>query len=212
MAQRDLTPTSYMILGLLTAKDWSAYEIAEQVGRGVAELWPSADRQRYNAPKILLERGLVTATTVTKGTQRSRTVYSITDEGRTSLSDWLATQSTPPALQFEGMIRVIFAHQGTIDDLRSNLTTMREQATQSRSLFVSHAQRISAPEAGTLPQQNHLMALANRFMIGHFNHIAEWADWALEETADWPDTVQPATTHRKRTLSTLAHSIDNGSS
>ncbi|OYD69959.1 PadR family transcriptional regulator [Rhodococcus sp. OK302] len=212
MAQRDLTPTSYMILGLLTSKDWSAYEIAEQVGRGVAEIWPSADRQRYNAPKLLVERGLVTATTVTKGTQRSRTVYSITDEGRTALSDWLATQTTPPALQFEGMIRVIFANQGTIEDLRSNLATIREQATQSRSLFDSHAQRISAPGAGTLPQQNHLMALANRFMIGHFDHIAEWADWALEETADWPDTVQPATTHRKRTLSILAQSIDNESS
>lgn len=56
------------------------------------------------------------------------------------------------------------------------------------------------------------MALANRFMIGHFNHIAEWADWALEETADWPDTVQPATTHRERTMSTLARAIDDGSS
>lgn len=152
MAQRDLTPTSYMILGLLTVKDWSAYEIAEQVGRGVAELWPSADRQRYNAPKILLERGLVTASTVTKGTQRSRTVYSITDEGRTAL----VTGSPPrphPALQFEGMIRVIFANQGTIADLRTNLTTMREQATRSRSLFVSHAQRISAPKPAHSPSR-----------------------------------------------------------
>ena len=36
------------------------------------------------------------------------------------------------------------------------------------------------------------MAMANRFMIGHYDHIIEWATWALEQTSTWPDAVTPA--------------------
>ena len=60
MPNRPLTTAAYITLGLLTSRDWSAYQLAEQVGRGVDQLWPRADRQRYITPKRLLEEGLVT--------------------------------------------------------------------------------------------------------------------------------------------------------
>ncbi|MGA9873133.1 MAG: PadR family transcriptional regulator [Rhodococcus sp. (in: high G+C Gram-positive bacteria)] len=198
MAQGDLNTTSYVILGLLASRDWTAYEISVQFGRGFAELWPRADRQLYNAPKKLLERSLVSATTDPVGTGRSRTVYSITDAGREALATWLATGSKPSALEFEGMIRVLFADQGSLDDLRVNITTMREQAQRTRALFVAHAGRLLDVDNSTFPARQHLMTLANRFMIGHFSHISDWADWALSETETWSDTRTPATTHRER--------------
>jgi PadR family transcriptional regulator, regulatory protein AphA len=63
----QLTTTSYLILGLLTSRDWSAYELAEQVGKGVTEIWPRASRQLYNAPKQLVEQGLISAVTEQTG-------------------------------------------------------------------------------------------------------------------------------------------------
>nr|WP_296769079.1 PadR family transcriptional regulator [Rhodococcus sp. (in: high G+C Gram-positive bacteria)] len=210
MAQGDLNTTSYVILGLLISRDWSAYEIAEQVGRGVAEVWPRADRQRYNTPKRLLERGLVTARADAVGTQRSRTVYSITPEGRAALRDWLNTASRPSSLEFEGMIRVMFAEQGSIADLRTTLTTIGEQARQSRALFVGHAERMLQPDHGTFPDREHLMALANRFMVGHFTHMAQWSEWALAETRSWSDTVEPAVTEHERSREIFEGSIDQG--
>jgi PadR family transcriptional regulator AphA len=203
VAQGDLNTTSYVILGLLVTRDWTAYEISVQFGRGVGELWPRADRQLYNAPKKLLERGLVTASTDTAGTARSRTVYSITEEGRDALAQWLATTSKPSAFEFEGMVRVLFAEQGSLSDLRDNIATMRDQAQQTRALFLSHARRLHDVETSTFPERQHLMVLANRFMIGHFDHIADWADWALKETETWPDTVSPAITHRARSREIL---------
>ncbi|WP_072805899.1 PadR family transcriptional regulator [Rhodococcoides yunnanense] len=210
MPQGDLNTTSYVILGLLVSRDSSAYEISVHFSRGVAELWPRADRQSYNAPKKLLELGLVTSTSDPVGTKRRRTVYSITDSGREALATWLATRSRPSALEFEGMVRVLFAEQGSIDDLRANLATMREQALQTRGLFASHAERMREPDGGSFPERQHLMALANRFMIGHFSHIVEWADWALEETDSWPDTVSPAVTHRDRTREILRECAERG--
>ena len=205
MAREDLNTTSYVILGLLVSRDWSAYEIAEHFGKGIGELWPRADRQRYNAPKKLLSLGLVTATNQAVGA-RNRTVYSITTEGRDALGSWLSTESRPSAFEFEGMIRVLVAEQGNIDDLRNNLVIMRDQAAHSRSLFGMNAVLIRETDGGSFPEREHLMALANNFMMGHFSHIVEWAEWALDEIADWPDTISPATSHHQRSRAILAES------
>jgi DNA-binding PadR family transcriptional regulator len=210
VAQGDLNTTSYLILGMLTSRDWSAYEIAAQVGRGHAEIWPRADRQRYNAPKRLLERGLVSARTEATG-KRERTVYSITPAGRRALSEWLATESRPPALEFEGMVRVILSDQGSVADLRANLQTMRDQAIEKQALFLGHAATMLDQDGGTFPERVHLLVMANRFMVDHFANIVEWADWALEQTESWPDTSTPATTHRSQTRTILEETLDQGS-
>jgi len=83
------------------------------------------------------------------------------------------------------------AEQGTIEELHHNLESIREQSITARELFVAHAANIAAT-GGTFPERRHLFALANRFMIGHYDHIIEWAGWALEETSSWPDTMSPA--------------------
>jgi len=198
------TTTSYLILGMLCTRDWSAYELAEQIGRGVTELWPRADRQLYNAPKRLIEEGLAAARTEPAAGNRTRTVYSITDAGQDALRDWLADPAVAPsALEFEGMIRVMVADQGTIEDLRANLQTMADQARDSRDLFVGHVRLMRGPEGGVHPERQHLFAMVNRFMIGHFDHITTWAEWALTEIDDWPDTTTPAVTRTEQTKATL---------
>jgi PadR family transcriptional regulator AphA len=209
VAQGDLNTTSYLILGMLVSRDWSAYEIAAQVGKGLDDVWPRADRQRYNAPKRLLEKGLVTARTEATG-KRERTVYSITTAGRRALTDWLTTTSRPPALEFEGMVRVVLAGQGSIEDLRANLETMRDQALESRVLYVRHAEMMLGEDGGTFPERQHVLVLANRFMLDHFDHIAEWADWALEQAGSWPDTTAPAATHRAQSRAILEESLERG--
>ena len=113
MIDRPLTTSAYITLGQLTTQDRSAYELAEVVGRGVDLLWPRADRQRYITPKKLVEEGLVTARTEASG-KRNRTVYSITPEGRAALARWLSTEAQPPAIEFEGMIRVLVATRQVI--------------------------------------------------------------------------------------------------
>ena len=207
MTDRQLTTSAYLTLGLLTSRDWSAYQLAEQVGRGVDHLWPRAARQRYITPKQLLEEGLVTARAEPSG-RRTRTIYSITPAGREALALWLTTEARPPALEFEGMVRVLLSDEGTIEDLRANLQTMRRQSIAARALFADHAAFIAAT-GGTFPERKHLFALANRYMIGHYDHIIEWVDWSFEQIESWPDTVTPATDNDAQVREMLAPGLDS---
>jgi len=183
----QITTTAYLILGLLATREWSAYELAEQIGRGVTEVWPRADRQLYKTPKRLAEQGLVSSRTERTG-RRSRTVYKITPAGRKALRGWLATPTDAPSLEFEGMLRVLLADQGEVEDLRRTLQSTIAQARASRELFESHERYIEASDGGTFPERRHLFVLSTRFMLGHFTHLESWATWALAEVESWPDT------------------------
>jgi DNA-binding PadR family transcriptional regulator len=195
-----LTTTSYLILGMLSARDWSAYELAEQVDKGLTEVWPRARRQLYNAPKALLAEGLVTATRSAAG-RRSRTVYSITPAGREALRQWLTTPARPPALEFEGMLHVLLADAGGVEDLRRTLRDVIEHAARERERFEGHAALIRAT-GGTYPARQHLFRLSWEFMLGHYAHMSAWATWALEQIESWPDTTspseEPGPTHGRR--------------
>lgn len=205
MARGDLNATSFVVLGILASSDHSAYDIANIIGRGIGEIWPLAERQRYNAPKKLVELGYATSRTEATG-RRTRTVYSITPSGAEALREWLAQPPSPSALEFEGAVRVVLGEQGTLEDLRANLVVIAEQSRRTRDLFAGHAETMRSP-AASFPDREHLLALANRFMISHFNVMADWAEWALAETETWSDTVSPATTHRERTREILEESI-----
>ena len=89
-----LSTTSYAILGLLTLRPWSTYELAKQVQRSLGWFWPRAERKLYEEPKRLVAAGLAEAAAEMTGA-RPRTVYSVTRDGRDHLRRWLDEVPAP---------------------------------------------------------------------------------------------------------------------
>src|SRR5689334_14194107 len=85
---RPLTTTSFAILGLLSVRPWSAYELTGQMKRGLQYTWPRTETRIYQEPKNLVAHRLATARLEANG-KRRRTVYSITSTGRRALARWL---------------------------------------------------------------------------------------------------------------------------
>ena len=98
-----LTTTSYVILGHLALRDWSTYELAQQMKRSTRQYWPRAESKIYEEPKKLVAHGLATATREYTG-RRPRTLYAITDTGRAALRRWLDEPGQPPLVEFEGIV------------------------------------------------------------------------------------------------------------
>ena len=85
-AQQDATP--YALLGLLSVRPWTTYELAQQVRRSLDWFWPRAERKLYDDPKRLAAAGLAKPSEEYTG-KRKRTVYAITAKGRRELKAWL---------------------------------------------------------------------------------------------------------------------------
>ncbi|MEA2305723.1 MAG: hypothetical protein QOH43_3003 [Solirubrobacteraceae bacterium] len=91
-----LTPTSYIVLGLLSfAGEATPYELKAGHSGSVGSFWSVPHSQLYAEPDRLVAAGLVSMRREEDGRRRKR--YSLTDAGREALRDWLAEPGTPPA-------------------------------------------------------------------------------------------------------------------
>src|SRR5262245_20418516 len=155
-AKRDAGTTSHALLGLLSVRPWTTYELAQQVQRSLNWFWPRAERKLYDDPKRLAATGLATATEEFTG-RRKRTVYAITDEGRAELRAWLATPSADPAWENEALVKVFFADGGDLATLQGTLSGMYATARRRLAELARMAQ-----EPPPFPDRRHLGPLSIR--------------------------------------------------
>jgi DNA-binding PadR family transcriptional regulator len=184
-AQRDAGTTAYALLGLLSVRPWTTYELAQQVRRSLNWFWPRAERKLYDDPKRLAAEGLATATEEYTG-RRKRTVYAITAKGRRELRAWLRTPSADPSWENEALVKVFFADAGDLESLRDTLTGMQDTARRRLGELARMA-------GGTplFPERRHLGALTIRLAQDQEETNLRWAEWALTQVDSWTSTDDP---------------------
>jgi PadR family transcriptional regulator AphA len=191
MSSPRLTSTSYAVLGLLAVRSWSTYELTRQMDRSIGRMWPRAASKLYEEPKKLVALGLATGDTETVG-RRPRTVYSITEEGRTALAAWLTEPGEGPGVEFEQLLKLSFADHGTREDAARTVAAARAWAEERNAV-----NRLVAAEyaAGEGPYQDRAAQtmLAGAFFTELYAMVARWADWAAEQVASWPEEPADAT-------------------
>jgi DNA-binding PadR family transcriptional regulator len=183
------TTTSYAVLGLLSVRSWTTYELAKQVQRSLKWFWPRAERKLYDEPKALVAQGLATARQEYTG-QRPKTVYEITGAGREALRNWLGAPPAPPATEFEGMLKVFFADSGSLEQLEGTLAAIEATAAERVGELLGMAEQAVA---GTIPypQRRHISALALRLQVQQEAAVLEWARWARGQVGQWRSAGDP---------------------
>jgi DNA-binding PadR family transcriptional regulator len=190
MSTPPLTTTSYAVLGLLAVKPWSSYELTQQMDRSLGRVWPRAVSKLYEEPKKLASHGLAHATTEHNG-QRTRTVYTITAQGRRALAEWLGQPGEGPALEFEQLLKVFFAEHGTKADLLATLAAAQAwaRARCAESLAVGEQYRTGG---GPFPERLPELQLTSRFLTDFYLLVGQWARWAATVVETWPDDPRQA--------------------
>ena len=183
-----LSTTSYAVLALLSLQPWTTYELAKQMQRSLHWIWPRAESKVYEEPKKLVAHGLARATRRYTG-QRASTVYSITAAGRRALERWVRQPGAAgPVLEFEAMLRVFVADRADVDALRRTLIAVREQAGAWQEFGTALGEENSTT-GGPFPDRAHVNAQMHRFMSFYDDAVHRWAEWALDEVAEWSDTA-----------------------
>src|SRR5262245_30896761 len=193
-----LSTTSYAILGMLAVRPWTAYELTRQLRRGLRHCWPKAESVLYDEPKRLVRLGLATARQEPAG-RRTRASYTITEEGRGALKAWLTTQPGPPRFELEAMLRLLYADQGTKQDV---LEAVQATRTWAAAQWAEGQQQVRdyLANGGPFPDRIHIIALFARFYADLFELIIGWADLAEAEIQAWPRTNSLGLTGQARSL------------
>jgi DNA-binding PadR family transcriptional regulator len=195
------TTSSYAVLALLDLKPWTGYELTQQAQRSLRYAWPKSERLLYSEPKKLVELGLATVHQEDRA-NRTRNVYTITDEGRRVLEEWTKTRTQPPRLEIEALLRVLFADRGSREDVLRALDELESDIGEHHEAIVELMG--SYLDGGhPFPERTHLSVLFATFQIEMFKAIERWIEFAREEIDEWPTTRDLGMTLRTETLTRL---------
>lgn len=135
----DLSPTAYVILGMVSREPRSGYEIKALVDNTTRFFWAASYGQIYPELKRLSEMGLVEGADAPRG-ERKRTVYAITAAGKATLEEWLRQPPETVEMREEGLLKLFFSGVLPPEDGAETLRTMRAHRLQL-------AERLQAMEA-----------------------------------------------------------------
>jgi PadR family transcriptional regulator, regulatory protein AphA len=133
-----LTPTSYIVLGLLAeAGQATPYDLKAMVAAGIGNLWSLQHTQLYAEPERLAKAGYLTEIREDGG--RRRKLYSITPAGRDGLRGWLSAEpaSELPELRDVSLLKVFFGADPrpiAIEQVRAHRAKLREYSELEQAL------------------------------------------------------------------------------
>jgi PadR family transcriptional regulator AphA len=196
-----MTTSSYAVLALLDLKPWTGYELTTQAQRSLRYAWPKSERLLYSEPKKLVELGYAATHKEVTG-NRTRNVYEITDEGRHVLSEWTGSRTQPPRIEIEALLRLLFADQGTTEDLLGALDEFKADIGEHHGAIVELM--ASYLDGGhPFPERTHLSVLFATFQIEMFKSIERWIEFARTEVDQWPTTESLGMTERTEVLTRI---------
>jgi PadR family transcriptional regulator AphA len=136
----ELSPTAYVILGMVSREPRSGYEIKAAVDSTTRFFWAASYGPIYPELKRLSEAGLVEGVDASQG-DRKRTRYAITAYGKAELKDWLRRPPEASEMREEGLLKLFFS--GVLKPAEA-VETLR--AMRKRRLELSEQLRAMEPQ------------------------------------------------------------------
>ena len=124
--------TEYAVLGMLTLRPMSGYDIRATIGESIAYFWTESYGQIYPTLKRLTKEKLVTRRAEKVG-GRERHVYAVTAAGRDALADWLREPAQPRAPRNELLFKLFFARHASPEEAVAQVKRFREAKRRERA-------------------------------------------------------------------------------
>jgi DNA-binding PadR family transcriptional regulator len=128
-----LTPTSYIVLGLLSMfGEATPYDLKQMASASVGHFWTLPHSQLYAEPARLARAGYLTEEQEHSGRRRKR--YSLANRGREALDDWLGALTPEPyVLRDVALLKLFFgANVGELAE--GQLETHRRKLAEYEAL------------------------------------------------------------------------------
>jgi PadR family transcriptional regulator, regulatory protein AphA len=179
-----LPTTSYVILGLLTFREMSGYDLKQLINKSITHFyWSPAKSQIYGELRRLESHGLVTMREVPQTLRPDKRLYQITPEGTEAMLQWLRssgveTDSYKSAL----LLKVFFGHMLSYDTTFGLLEERRKQIAQELVACERRSQELQDKMRGSeADDENFFPLLTLQRSIALCQADLGWLDAALEQ-------------------------------
>ncbi|MFI1913868.1 PadR family transcriptional regulator [Nocardia sp. NPDC020380] len=170
----------HALLGLLSAKPASGYDLLGRFKESLANVWPATQSQIYTELTKLADDGLIA---VSDEGPRGRKEYTITEVGREQLRTWMETTEPKPNTRNEMLLRVFFLGELSPAAAREYLTGIEERAARGHAELVALKQSVEWNDNDFSRHGRMAMEWGERM----YTMNREWAQWALAQLPERED-------------------------
>jgi DNA-binding PadR family transcriptional regulator len=172
-----LTATEAALLGQLSRREGSGYEISKDIERGVGFFWSPARSGIYAVLPRLVEKGYASREEVRQSGRPDKQVYRITREGKAALRQWLEEAPLEPDTSKNPFLLKLFF--GALMQPESVVELVRARKRMAEDALA----RLRAIEGDILAEgrQSDFSYFTLKWGLEYYEAMIRWADATLDE-------------------------------
>jgi DNA-binding PadR family transcriptional regulator len=154
----------------------TGYDIKKFIESSISNFWHESYGQIYPTLKALADDGLVTRNVEQQEGKPNRYVYSITDQGRDELREWLIEPAVRPVPRLELLLKLFFGAEVSVEANRRHVARFREEVSQSLAYLRGIRPRLEEQHERAPGLPYWLLGIQQGFVVQEA--LLEWCDHA----------------------------------
>lgn len=181
----------HALLVSLSERSGTGYQLTRRFDRSIGHWWRASHQQIYRTLARMTENGLVTYVEQAQDGKPDKKVYSITDTGRKTLSEWIRTPGKDTTDQRELATRIRGAAPSDVPELVAEIRRVRDLHFERAALFRTLEDR-DYPTPATLTGAELQQYLVLRGGVLSEQGTVDWLDEVLAALVPASPSPDPA--------------------
>lgn len=166
----------YILLGLLSKKKMSGYELNQSFKNEIGEFWQAKHSQIYPELAKMEEQGIIKHEIAITGSKLEKKVYQLTEEGKEQLNEWIhAATNELPVNRDEFVLKLYFVKDVNDPALIEIIDQQRELHEEKRQHLLERQKVIFPTEKEQHENYGHYLILTHAI-----NRETEYTNWLTE--------------------------------
>jgi DNA-binding PadR family transcriptional regulator len=140
------------LLGVLSLREMSGYDIKRNFDRAVHFVWNASDSQIYRELRSMEKDGLITSRLVHQEGKPNKRLYQLTSDGVSCLDDWLVSPVESPYGKDSFLMRLFFMGRVAPEEALQTLKERREEVVALLDAAKERRERFGDLSRTELPQ------------------------------------------------------------
>lgn len=177
--------TIFAVLGILTLGPHTGYDIKQHMEKSTRYFWNENYGQIYPVLAELLERQDVTVHVKRQKGKPDKKVYSITEQGKQTLSDWLSEPMEHMVMlkKNELLLRVFFGSNARPEIIIQHIKDHKKKLEEALQMFLGLEEWLKKQESDD-PNIKYWL-ITNNYGKAQFSSLMRWCDESIRELENY---------------------------
>lgn len=170
--------TIYVILGFLSHEDLTGYDIKKRIDSSLGYFWGAGFGQIYPTLRLMEENGWVKKRSEISGRKLERIIYSITEEGRKQVINWLSLPVENEYVKYEILLKLFFGKMLETEKNIENISVFKEKYDRQLTVLEGFETELEKVVDNSPDHLYYLLTVL--FGKKVYKAYLEWADEAIK--------------------------------